>query len=45
MQKSPLRASFASDIRRSVRLLQGFRGQYEDQDGFYTLLAEDTVSG
>jgi ubiquinone/menaquinone biosynthesis C-methylase UbiE len=44
MQKSPLRGSFASEIRRSVRLLQGFRVQYEDQDGFYTLLAEDTVS-
>ena len=36
--------SFGGELRRSVRLLQGFRTQYEDPDGFYTLLAEDTVS-
>jgi SAM-dependent methyltransferase len=37
------RASFTSELKRSVRLLQGFRTQYEDPDGFYTLLADDTV--
>ena len=36
--------SFSSEIRRSLRLLQGFRTQYEDPDGFYTMLADDTVS-
>jgi SAM-dependent methyltransferase len=30
-------------IRRSVQLFQGFRTQYEDPQGFYTLLADDTV--
>jgi SAM-dependent methyltransferase len=35
---------FVNEIRRSLRLLQGFRTQYDDPDGFYTLLADDTVS-
>jgi len=32
-----------SEIGRSVQLLKGFRTQYDDQDGFYTMLADDTV--
>ena len=31
-------------FRRSARLFRGFRGQYDDPDGFYTLLADDTVA-
>ena len=31
------------ELKRSIRLLQGFRTQYEDPDGFYTMLADDTV--
>jgi SAM-dependent methyltransferase len=30
-------------LSRSVSLLKGFRTQYDDPDGFYTLLADDTV--
>ena len=30
-------------LRRSVMLLKGFRTQYDDPDGFYTMLADDTV--
>ena len=30
-------------MSRSVRLLKGFRTQYDDPDGFYTMLADDTV--
>jgi glycosyltransferase involved in cell wall biosynthesis/SAM-dependent methyltransferase len=30
-------------LRRSIRLLKGFRTQYDDPDGFYTMLADDTV--
>jgi glycosyltransferase involved in cell wall biosynthesis/SAM-dependent methyltransferase len=50
--KSPIRngakearPSFLSTcgLSRSVKLLKGFRTQYEDPDGFYTLLANDTV--
>jgi SAM-dependent methyltransferase len=35
---------FVNEISRSFRLLQGFRAQYDDPDGFYTLLADDTVA-
>lgn len=31
-------------FRRSVKLFKGFRTQYDDRDGFYTFLAEDTVA-
>ena len=34
----------SQELRRSLHLLQGFRTQYEDPDGFYTLLADDTVA-
>ncbi len=34
---------FGTELKRSARLLRGFRTQYEDPDGFYTLLADDTV--
>jgi SAM-dependent methyltransferase len=34
---------FAEELRRSVTLFQGFRSQYEDREGFYTLLAKDTA--
>ena len=37
------RASAIEGLSRSVRLLKGFRTQYEDPDGFYTMLADDTV--
>ena len=36
--------TFLGGVRRSFRLFQGFRAQFEDADGFYTLLADDTVS-
>jgi SAM-dependent methyltransferase len=42
-QKSPDQRPFAGEIGRSLRLLQGFRTQYEDRAGFYSTLAEDTV--
>jgi len=32
-----------SELRRSFTLLKGFRSQYDDPEGFYTLLADDTV--
>jgi glycosyltransferase involved in cell wall biosynthesis/SAM-dependent methyltransferase len=32
-----------TSLRRSVVLFQKFRTQYDDPDGFYTYLAEDTV--
>jgi SAM-dependent methyltransferase len=31
-------------LRRSIRLFQGFRTQFTDPDGFYTMLADDTVA-
>jgi SAM-dependent methyltransferase len=34
---------FIEGLRRSIGLLKGFRTQYDDPDGFYTLLADDTV--
>jgi SAM-dependent methyltransferase len=37
-------STFVPELKRSARLLQGFRTQYEDPDGFYTLLADDTVA-
>jgi SAM-dependent methyltransferase len=40
---SPANSSFGPELKRSVRLLQGFRTQYEDPEGFYTLLADDTT--
>jgi glycosyltransferase involved in cell wall biosynthesis/SAM-dependent methyltransferase len=50
---SPMKASsrdrpvpkkpFIGELRRSMGLLKGFRTQYDDPDGFYTLLADDTV--
>jgi SAM-dependent methyltransferase len=36
-------AEFLDGLRRSIRLFQGFRTQYDDPDGFYTMLADDTV--
>jgi SAM-dependent methyltransferase len=33
----------AGGMARSVQLLKGFRTQYDDPDGFYTMLADDTV--
>jgi SAM-dependent methyltransferase len=38
------KSSFLGDIGRSVQLFQGFRTQYDDPDGFYTMLADDTAS-
>jgi ubiquinone/menaquinone biosynthesis C-methylase UbiE len=35
--------SFTAGVRRSATLFSKFRTQYEDPDGFYTYLAEDTV--
>jgi SAM-dependent methyltransferase len=35
--------SISGGVRRSLRLLQSFRTQFDDPDGFYTLLADDTV--
>ena len=35
--------SVIGGLSRSVRLLKGFRTQYDDPDGFYTMLADDTV--
>jgi SAM-dependent methyltransferase len=43
MQLAPEKRPFVQDFRRSVQLFQAFRSQYSDPDGFYTLLAEDTV--
>ena len=37
------RTSAVGGLSRSVRLLKGFRTQYDDPDGFYTMLADDTV--
>jgi glycosyltransferase involved in cell wall biosynthesis/SAM-dependent methyltransferase len=37
------RAGAIGGLSRSVRLLKGFRTQYDDPDGFYTMLADDTV--
>jgi SAM-dependent methyltransferase len=37
------RKDFVGELRRSINLLKGFRTQYDDPEGFYTLLAEDTV--
>jgi glycosyltransferase involved in cell wall biosynthesis/SAM-dependent methyltransferase len=37
------KASVIAGLRRSVGLLKGFRTQYDDPDGFYTMLADDTV--
>jgi glycosyltransferase involved in cell wall biosynthesis/SAM-dependent methyltransferase len=34
---------FIGELRRSIGLLKGFRTQYDDPDGFYALLADDTV--
>jgi SAM-dependent methyltransferase len=34
---------FRADIARSVRLLRAFRTEQSNADGYYTLLAEDTV--
>jgi SAM-dependent methyltransferase len=34
----------ATGLRRTLKLFQGFRTQYDDPDGFYTFLADDTVS-
>lgn len=33
----------AGGLGRSIELLNGFRTQFDDPDGFYTLLADDTV--
>ena len=35
--------TFVGGLRRSLELFKGFRTQYEDPDGFYTMLADDTV--
>jgi SAM-dependent methyltransferase len=35
---------FLYELKRSTQLLQGFRTQYEDPEGFYTLLADDTAA-
>jgi glycosyltransferase involved in cell wall biosynthesis/SAM-dependent methyltransferase len=35
--------AFVGEIQRSIRLLRGFRTQYEDREGFYSTLADDTV--
>ena len=37
------KGSVIGGVSRSVRLLKGFRTQYDDPDGFYTMLADDTV--
>jgi SAM-dependent methyltransferase len=37
-------STFLGGLRRSFRLFQGFRAQFDDADGFYTLLADDTVA-
>ena len=37
-------APFVDGIRRSIRLFQSFRNQFDDQNEFYTLLADDTVA-
>jgi glycosyltransferase involved in cell wall biosynthesis/SAM-dependent methyltransferase len=37
------RPGFVEGVRRSVQLLKGFRTQYDDPEGFYSLLANDTV--
>ena len=41
---STTRPRLSQGLRRSVHLLQGFRTQYDDPDGFYTMLADDTVA-
>ncbi len=43
-QRSSSKTTFSGEIRRSVQLLQGFRTQYDDPDGFYSMLAADTAS-
>lgn len=35
--------TFVGELRRSANLFRGFRTQFDDPDGFYNLLAEDTV--
>jgi len=42
IQKRP-RSNAVGGLSRSIRLLKGFRTQYDDPDGFYTMLADDTV--
>jgi len=37
------RANSVGGLNRSIRLLKGFRTQFDDPDGFYTMLADDTV--
>ncbi len=44
MQLTTTGSPFTQELRRSVQLLRGFRMQYEDPDGFYTMLADDTVA-
>jgi SAM-dependent methyltransferase len=36
-------APFVEGIRRSVRLFKGFRTQFDDEEKYYGLLADDTV--
>ncbi len=44
MQLTTTGSPFTQELRRSLQLLRGFRTQYEDADGFYTMLADDTVA-
>jgi SAM-dependent methyltransferase len=39
-----MRTTFYGEFRRSLYLWRGFRSQFDDPDGFYTLLADDTVA-
>jgi SAM-dependent methyltransferase len=40
----PPTSTFLGGLQRSIRLFQGFRAQFDDANGFYTLLADDTVA-
>ena len=37
-------AEFIEGIRRSIHLFQGFRTQFDDEEKYYRLLADDTVA-
>ena len=44
MQVGAANSQLRDELKRSAHLLQGFRTQYEDPEGFYTFLADDTAT-